>query len=557
MTNFTIMNDKFYYNKTTSASKVSRRSILKSLVFSASLFYLPASCKNPDKPLSIASGDDNPVAKTNTGKVRGYVDKNITVFKGIPYGADTASRRFMAPIPPEPWIGIRQAIHFGPRAPQKYPPAKVSAAGSVADSGGPVSEDCLYLNVWTPGLHDGVKRPVLVYIHGGGYVAHCANFPMYDGVNLCQQGDVVVVTLNHRLNAFGYLYLAELGGPEFADSGNVAQLDLVLALKWVRDNIIEFGGDPDRVTIFGQSGGGGKVACLMGMPSAMGLFNQAASSSGGFGALSKKVATQNAKSVLEVLGLLPDNIQQIRTVSMERLISASKVINYAPVVDGTVVPFLPFSPEAVKLSAHIPFMAGSNHDESRALIGEDNPDLFQLTWETLKQNLKKYFFKMGNLDLSKIIALYRRLYPQYSASDVFFGATTDSRNWRSTVEMAQRRAVVPHSSETFSYELDWGSPVDGGKYKACHGLDLALMFNNVALSNRMTGTGNEAYWLAEQMSGAYLAFARNGNPSHPKIPEWPPYQLPGRATMIFDVVPKIENDPRGEEREMFSEISCD
>jgi len=539
------MEKKCFKNEKASANKISRRSILKSLIFSTGFIYLPSFYLRPGKMSSPVFREGDPVAKTNSGKVRGYVDKNINVFKGIPYGADTAPRRFMAPIGPEPWKGIRPALQFGPRAPQSYPPAKVSAAGSIADPGGPVSEDCLYLNVWTPGLRDNALRPVLVYIHGGGYVAHCANFSAYDGVQLCKHGDVVVVTLNHRLNAFGYLYLAELGGTDFADSGNVGQLDLILALKWVHENIVEFGGDPNRITIFGQSGGGGKVACLMGMPSAMGLFHRAASSSGGIGALTPERATRSAEIVLEALGLYPDKVHQIKSVSMERLISASKAVNnYFPVVDGGVVPFPPFSPDAVRLSAHIPFMVGTNHDESRALIGESNQDLFNLTWDTLKQNLEKYSVRMGNLGIDKVILLYRQLYPHYSASDVFFSATTDSQNWRSSVEMLERRAILlPIKADTFSYDLQWGSPVEGGKYKACHGLDLPLMFDNVALSNRMTGTGREAYLLAEQMSGSYLAFARNGNPGHPKIPKWPPYSLPDRATMVFDVVPKVINDP--------------
>jgi len=550
------MGNSCYSNEKVSALKVSRRSILKTLVLGAGFFCFPTFCRNPDRSTPVVSGRDGPVSRTVSGKVRGYFGEDINVFKGIPYGADTAPRRFLAPIPPEPWTGIRQTIIFGPRAPQNYPPAKVSAAGSIADPGGPVSEDCLYLNVWTPGLRDRAMRPVLVYIHGGGYIAHSANFSAYDGVRLCKHGDVVVVTLNHRLNAFGYLYLAELGGEDFADSGNVGQLDLILALKWVRDNIAEFGGDPNQVTIFGQSGGGGKVACLMGMPDAMGLFHRAASSSGGIGALTKDRATMNARTVLEALGFYPYNVHQIKSVSMERLISASRVINsYGPVVDGGFVPFPPFSPEATSLSAHIPFMVGTNHDESRALIGESNQDLFNLTWESLKQNLNKYLSRLGNLDPDKVISIYRRLYPMYSASDVFFSATTDFLNWRSSVEMIERRAHLSQvKADTFSYDLKWGSPVEGGKYKACHGLDLPLMFDNVALSNRMTGTGSEAFWLAEQMSGSYLAFAKNGNPSHAKIPEWRPYSIPDRATMIFDIEPKVIDDPRGEIRKMFSEI---
>jgi para-nitrobenzyl esterase len=366
---------------------------------------------------------------------------------------------------------------------------------------------------------------------------------------------VVVVTLNHRLNVFGYLYLAELGGPDFADSGNVGQLDLILALQWVRDNIAEFGGDPDRVLIFGESGGGGKVATLMAMPSAMGLFHRAATSSGeAISALTPEQGTWRAEAVLNALGIPLTQVDAIKTVPIDLLISASTASDYyGPVVDGRALSRIPFSPDAPRISAHIPFMVGTNHDESRALIGENNQVLFSLTWESLKANLAPYSEKMGDLD--RMIDMYRRLHPEYSASDVFFGATTDSHDWRAAVIEIENRAALPAgSAPTYSYELRWGSPVDQGKYKACHGLDLALMFDNVALSHRMTGTGPEAYALAAQMSEAYIAFARTGDPNNSRIPHWPAYDLPRRATMAFDVIPKEMDDPRGKEREFFSSI---
>jgi para-nitrobenzyl esterase len=363
----------------------------------------------------------------------------------------------------------------------------------------------------------------------------------------------VVVTLNHRLNAFGYLYLAELGGAEFADSGNLGQLDLILALQWIRNNIAEFGGDPQRVLIFGESGGGGKVATLMAMPSAVGLFQRAATSSGeAVTALSTDQATWRAEAVMNALGLPLDQINQIRIVSIDNLISASRVSDYyGPVVDGHTLPRVPFGPDAPRISAHIPFMVGTNHDESRALIGENNQALFGLTWEALKESLAPHSERMGNLD--RMILMYRRLHPNYSASDVFFAATTDSYDWRAAImEIERRAAMPPGSAATYSYELRWGSPVDGGKYKACHGLDLALMFDNVAISHRMTGNGPQAFELAGQMSEAYIAFARSGDPNHPKIPYWPPYDLARRPTLAFDVVPTVIDDPRAEERRFFS-----
>jgi len=536
----------------TAIPQITRRAAIKGLAIGAG--YALASSQTRLIAAPVASAPTL-IATTHAGKVSGFIDREIVAFKGIPYGADTAPRRFMKAVPPGPWTGIRLAVAFGPRAPQPRPPARVSAAGSVADPGGPVSEDCLYLNVWTPALRDGGKRPVMVYLHGGGYVAHSANFDMYDGVNLCRRGNVVVVTLNHRLNVFGYLYLAEIGGPEFADSGNLGQLDLILALQWVRDNIAEFGGDPNRVLIFGESGGGGKVATLMAMPLAAGLFHRAATSSGeAVSALTPEQGTFRAEAVLNALGLPLDQVAQIKSVPIDLLISASTVTDFpGPVIDETTLTRVPFGADAPSVSAHIPFMVGTNRDESRALIGEGNAALFSLTWEGLKQSLAPYARRMGDLD--RMIYLYRHLHPEFSASDVFFAATTDSHDWRAAViELNARTNLPAGSAPTYSYELRWGSPFDGGKYKACHGLDLALMFDNVALSHRMTGTGPEAFAVAAQMSEAYLAFARTGDPNNPKLPRWPAYDRTRRATMAFDAVSQEIDDPRGKEREFFAEV---
>lgn len=497
-----------------------------------------------------------PVATTRTGKISGYVEDEINVFKGIPYGADTSTRRFMAPLPPEPWVGVRESVSFGLRAPQ----AAANTSGVLGWMTGineRISEDCLTLNVWTGGLRDGGKRPVMVYFHGGGYESLSVNAPVYDGVRLCKRGDVVVVTVNHRLNAFGYLYLAELGGPEFADSGNVGQLDLVLALQWVRDNIEEFGGDPKRVLIFGESGGGAKCATLMAMPAAKGLFHRVATSSGETVTASRpETATQRARAVLDALGISPDRIQELKTVPMDQLIKASRAAGYyGPVVDGRTLPRHPFDPDAPGLSAGVPMMVGTNLDESRVLIGSNHPETFELTWETLPAALEKFSDKMGKLDRAGVIATYRKLYPEFKASDVFFAATTDSRDWRPAVVEIERRAAQPAgAAPTFSYQFEWPSPEDDGKWKAGHGVDLPLIFDNIRVASRLTGKGEEAQRLADQMSDAYIAFAYYGNPNTPKIPHWPAYDLQRRATMVFNATSKVIEDPRSEPRKLFSTV---
>lgn len=532
-----------------------RRSVLvNSLIFGAGAL---TGCALRGSGISAKESTEAPIATTNGGKLRGAIDNEIFVFNGIPYGDDTSQRRFMTALPAKPWTGVRDALKFGPRSPQPDPAPQTRPSVVSAERSYPVSEDCLYLNVWTPALRDNAKRPVMVYIHGGGYGALSANTNAYDGVRLCRRGDVVVVTLNHRINVVGYLYLAQLGGSEFADSGNLGQLDLVLALQWIRDNIAEFGGDPNRIMLFGESGGGAKNACLMAMPAARGLFHRVATSSGETVTASKpETATGRARQVLAALNITPERINEIRTVPMDQLIAAGRASGYwGPVVDGTSLPRHPFHPDAPEISRDISMLVGTNLDESRFLVGRGNPAAFDLTWDTIKPMLQRYSEKMGNLNLDDVIAMYRRVHPNYSAADVFFAATTDSRDWRPALVEIERRAAQPRgAAATYSYELHWGSPVDGGKWKAHHALDIPLLFDNIAYSNNNTGTGPEAYHMAEVMSETYIAFARTGNPNNPKIPHWPAYDLTRRATMAFDIKSHVIDDPRSEARKMFSQV---
>jgi para-nitrobenzyl esterase len=488
----------------------------------------------------------SPVAQTRHGPVRGYVDDGILAFRGVRYGADTGLRRFQPPQPPQPWTGMAEATEYGPACPQRDRKA------------GPASEDCLFLNVWTPALHDGGKRPVMVYLHGGAYSNGSGSSPLYDGVRLCKRGDVVVVTVNHRLNVFGYGYLARLV-PELADSGNAGQLDLVLALRWVAANIAEFGGDPSRVMVFGQSGGGAKIATLMATPAAAGLFHRAATMSGQqVTASGPWHAHRRLLALLDALKLRPDEAQALRTLPAERLVEGlaaeDPVLGYGglyfgPVLDERSLTRHPFYPDAPAQSAAIPMIIGNTHDETRAFMGGD-PKNFTVTWDELPGRLTEEVMRV-DIRPETVVAEYRRLYPAYSPSDVLFAATTAARSWRAAIIEAELRAQA--GTPAFAYQLDWASPWQGGKFGAPHASDIPLVFDNVAQPGSHA-TGPQAQAMADQMSEAFLAFARTGDPNCAAIPHWEPYGLPRRQTLVFDVRSHLQDDPRGAERRLFEKV---
>ncbi|MGH9524262.1 MAG: carboxylesterase/lipase family protein [Terriglobales bacterium] len=488
------------------------------------------------------------IARTTAGPVQGTINQGVNVFKRVRYGSDTAHRRFMPPLAPDRWISVQDATVYGPACPQ---------SGSMKE---PLSEDCLFLNVWTPGVRDRGSRPVLVYIHGGAYSHGSGSSPLYDGTRLCRRGDVVVVTVNHRLGPFGYLYLARLGGPGLSDSGNAGQLDLVLALQWVRDNIAEFGGDPTRVMLFGQSGGGAKIATLMAMPAAQGLFQRAATMSGQQLTASGPLhATERARAFLRAVRLSRDHVQLLTELPAERLVEALETVDpiigegalyFGPVLDERSLRRHPFYPNAPPSSAGVPMIIGNTHDETRGLIGAAHPEAFALSWEQLPQELADNM----RVDIAPefVVAEYRRFHPQASPSDVFFLATTASRSWRSAIVEAELRAI--QGAPAFVYQLDWKSPRDGGKWGAPHALDVPLVFDNLDKAGSVTGTGAGAQRMAARMSEAFLAFARTGDPNGRNLPRWEPYQLPRRQTMVLDDSSRLVDDPRGPERRLFARV---
>ncbi len=529
---------------------MSRRSAV--VAFGASL-ATPASAA-PRKKTETQST----VAETSRGRVRGLVNEGIRVFRGIPYGASTeGTNRFRAAKPPAAWTGIRDAIAYGASCPQ-LTRARPSYAASWANEQSQ-SEDCLALNIWTAALRDHHRRPVMVWIHGGGFSTGSGSSPVYDGTNLARKGDVVVVTVNHRLNVFGHLYLARLGGVDYAESGNLGVLDLVTALRWIHTNIAEFGGDPANVTIFGQSGGGAKISTLMAMAQTRGLFHRAIVQSGShLDGLTPEEATAHAMTFLKAVELPPNDLPRLQKLPVDQVLAALRKImrgpgqrpNFSPVVDGRFLPRAPWTPDGPAGSASVPMMIGTTKTETTALLGDSDPALFSLDDNGLRANLAAW---LPAGEINRVIAGYRRAMPEASPSDLFFAITTARRVRQQAWAQAERKAAQ-NAGAVWLYELDWQTPVDGGKWKSPHSLDLAFVFDNVTKSESMVGTGEAPRALAAQMSAAWIAFARAGNPNTKTLPQWDAFQVPKRATIVFDVKSHVVNDYRAEERQLLAAL---
>jgi para-nitrobenzyl esterase len=526
-------------------------------------------------PNGIVASDSKAIVETTAGKVRGYIRNGTYTFKGIPYGAPTGgANRFMPPQKPLPWAGIRSALRFGhtcpaysslveggDNAPQDDEDAFLLYRGNEQTESG---EDCLRVNVWTPEIYGSKKRPVLVYMHGGAFSGGSGNDLLsYDGENMSRRGEVVVVTHNHRLNVFGYLNLAELGGEKYASSGNVGMLDLVALLEWVRDNISNFGGDPGNVMIFGQSGGGGKVNALMAMPAAMGLFHRAAVQSGSMLRMGAPGdSAKLASAVFAQLNLRRSQVDQLQTIPLERLVAASNAVvtdlgrpqeigrgflwfsiqrmGWGPCVDGKIFPNHPFDPTAPKISAQIPMLIGTNLNEF--VNGVDNPGAASFTDGDLEKRVSEMFG-----DKSKaIIQAYRREYPEVAPFDLFSVISTAGVRQSAFVQAARKAALG--AAPAYEYLFAWQTPVLDGRPRAFHAAEIAFVFGNADICDNYTGGSPAALELSAKMCDAWISFARHGDPNHKELPNWPVFTLDKRQTMIFDNKCVVKNDPEGEGR---------
>jgi para-nitrobenzyl esterase len=531
---------------------IRRREILKSSLVGCGAALAGGSLR------SLLAESAGPVVETNLGKLRGVSTDGVYTFKGIHYGASTdGSMRFMPPVKPASWSGVRDAINLGPLAPQILSSATGGSdiRKAMGDIFGPgeISEDCLVLNIWTPSLHRG-KRPVMVWLHGGGYTGGSDGAPTYDGTNLAHKRDVVIVGLNHRLNVFGYLDLAEVGGAKYADSANVGTLDIILALEWVRDNIARFGGDPANVTIFGESGGGGKVSTLMAMPPAKGLFHKAIVESGStLKAISREDANKSAEKFVAKLGITPDHIDELQKLPMERLLDAMRsltgpnALRLGPVVDGRSLPRNPFDPDAPAQSANVPMLIGTNGTEASILLGMGDAALFSLNEADMRARLKTYLHLDDDAKLDSLIATYKKNRPGATPSDIYFAIATDRMMRMNAINQAERKAAQG-AAPAYMYIFAWQTPVLDGRLRSPHGIELSFVFDNTDKTPGMNGTGADLHPLADKVSEAWTAFARTGNPNTSSLPHWPAYDTTSRATMVFNDECKEENDPGRDER---------
>lgn len=490
---------------------------------------------------------DGETVETTLGKIKGSRRGDVHAFRGVPYGAPTGgSNRFLPARAADPWTDVKACTEIGPRAPQTQ--ARIVHEWGVLYRLEASSEECLVLNVWSKGLGDNAKRPVMVWLHGGGFSGGSSGGLPYDGTNMANVHDVVFVGLNHRLNAFGFLYLPEIGGEKFSQASNVGMLDIVLALQWIRDNIEKFGGDPNNVTILGQSGGGSKVSTLLGMPAAKGLFHRAIAQSGSqVRSQTPDQATATARAVLKAVNLQPNQLDRLQQlpfyVLRDALTDAQGVGQFSPVMDGRTIPAHIFDPVATSISEDVPLMIGSTDTE--------------ITWNTFQNydnlddaSLRHYVrgaLRSDDATADRVIALYRGTRPNASNLDLLLQIGTDASNFRRGTGLQAERKAALGKAPVYKYHFGFYSPVRDGELRSMHCMDIPFALHNVDIAGPVLGTAPELKGLEEKMSTAWATFARTGNPNHPGIPEWKPFTLDARDTMVWNIETKAVPDYKGEE----------
>jgi para-nitrobenzyl esterase len=505
----------------------------------------------------------SPVVEIASGKLRGAVAGGIHAFKGIPYGAPTGgTSRFRPPHKAAPWSGARDALAYHGKAPQS--PMQVKRRAEMDGILGPLdttpeTEDCLTLHVWTPGLAG--KRPVMVWLHGGAFAYGSGNRAVTDGANLARRGDVVVVSVNHRLNICGYLHLEDIGGERLGGSGNVGSLDMVAALEWVRDNIAPFGGDAGNVTIFGESGGGGKVSALLVMPAAQGLFHRAVIQSG---AAVRFTTRERANALADAVVRQLGGVDKLADLPLDKLLGAilpaSKAAgprawplldryDFGPVVDGVVVTQQPAEPSTSPLGDDIPLMVGGTAREASLFLDDDAVWHRTLTEDQLRERVSA----VAGPDADAVLGLYRDRLPGASPGDRLIAALTGSNFSVRTWLYAERRAMRG-GAPVYHYSLDWQSPFAGGRMGAHHAMDLPFVFDTTGVPLSTEGADG-APELAATMSATWAAFARNGTPDNGAIPTWPAYTTADRVTMVFDTRCRVVNDPDRDARLLWTRVA--
>ncbi|WP_243866691.1 carboxylesterase/lipase family protein [Actinophytocola oryzae] len=537
------------------SSAISRRGLLTttSLVGAAGLLDAHLAAATPSVTPTRGGVE---LVETASGWVRGRRTAGVSAFLGIPYGGPTGgANRFRPPTAPAPWRGVRDANRFGHIAPQPIPGARLDYTRLISwlDQPGGQDEDCLVLNVWTP-RPGAARRPVLVSFHGGGFSTGSGNHQGFDGDPLARFGDVVVVTVNHRLGLLGFLHLADLGAPaEWASAGVNGMLDAVAALRWVRENIANFGGDPGNVTVFGQSGGGSKTSVLLAMPSAAGLVHRAAVQSGSTLTLANRESgTRNASRLLARLGLSTRRITELRDVPVEMLVAAQAGLEastppaqFTPVVDGVAIPRDPFSPTAPEVSRDVPMIISLTRDEATAFAAD--PELTEAGLLTAAGALA------GADNAARVVAEYRDAYPQASPALLAARISTDSGVFVAARAQAERKAALG-GAPAYLYLFTWPSPADPARWAATHGIDVALVFHNADAP--ITGdNAPRARQLADDLAGAWVRFARTGDPNGAGLPHWSPYAPDTRRTLVLGDTTTVESDPLRRFRLLWEELA--